>query len=125
MASAFEILGFQFTLVASVSLATNQFHAVVIDANGEAALAGAGGRVDAILQDKPGAGESGSCANSGITKMAFGAATAAGLQVAADATGRAVAAGAADFVIGTARVGAGAAGEIGSVLLTPGAQLNP
>lgn len=126
MAAAFQIPGFSFTREAGQDLSASQFRAVTVAADGQVDPTGAGLRADAVLQDKPAsAGEAASLMATGVTKMEFGAATAAGLQVAADANGKAVAAGAADFVIGTALVGAGADGEIGSVLLTLGAQLNP
>lgn len=122
---AFEIPGFKFSLEASGDLSASQFRFVTADANGQAAVAGAGVPTIGVLQDKPSAaGIAGEIMGDGITKVVAGAAVTAGAQVMSDATGRAVTATTGNHIAGQALETAANAGEIISVFLKHGGQLN-
>ncbi len=116
-----EIPGFSYTLEASGDLSANQFQAIVVNASGEAAIAGADVYVDGVLQNDPSAqGRAAQIVSSGITKFKSGAAVTRGSLVTTDATGRAVDAVATDVIVGRALEAAANANEIISVLLGQG-----
>ena len=124
---AFEIPGFSYSLEASTDLSLNQFHAVAVDGNGQAALAGNGAQIAGVLQNKPEQlGDPCTLVQTGITKMKSGAAVTQGAEVMSDADGEAIAAtGSGNRVIGTALEAASGPDEIISVLLLAGGgQLN-
>ncbi len=104
---------------AAADLSTNQFHAVRIDSNGQAALATAGQSIAGVLQNKPNAaGVAATIWGPGtLTKMVAGATVAAGADVTPDGTGRAVTAATTNYIIGQATIG-GAVGELISVFIT-------
>jgi len=115
---AFEENLSTFSLEAAADLSASQFHALVVDANGQVALAGAAVRIDGVLQNDPAAaGREAAVAFGGITKMVCGAAVAAGAEVATNAAARAITAVATNPVIGRAITAGGADGDIISVLL--------
>ncbi len=113
-----EIPGFTIPLEASADLSASQFCAVISDANGRAAVAGAGVHIIGVLQNKPASlGAESSVMVDGVTKMVAGAALTVGGAVKSDASGRAINAVATDKAIGFALTPAAAAGELTSVLL--------
>ncbi|NPV72075.1 MAG: DUF2190 family protein [Firmicutes bacterium] len=128
---AYEIPVFDFTLEAAADLSASQYRFVRVDANGRAALCGAGQPAVGVLQNKPSAaGQAAQVRALGITKVVAGAAIAKGALVASDASGQAVAAtvttantttGAltGSHVAGIALEAAAAAGGVISVLLLP------
>ncbi|SIQ08307.1 hypothetical protein SAMN05880582_101660 [Rhizobium sp. RU20A] len=77
----------------------------------------AGERSDGVCQDHPGEGHASCIAVGGVSKVEAGAAFNPGVQISTDAQGRAIAATSGAYVLGTSILGAGAAGEIVSVLL--------
>lgn len=102
--------------IAGADLSGDQFRFVVIDANQQVQLAGAGDDAYGVLQNKPKLGESCTIWLVGsVSKVVAGAAIGLPSKVASDASGRAVAAGAGDEVLGTLLTPAAAAGEIVSV----------
>lgn len=113
---AYEILGFSFTLAAAADLSTHQFKFIVVDTNGEAALAGAGVDADGVLQNEPEAGQAATVTTDGVTKAVVGAGgvTAADL-LETDATGQVITL-AAGETVGRA-LETGAAGDVISILL--------
>lgn len=118
---AFEMTTNELSLEASADLSTNQFHAVIVDTNGRAALAGAAVPIVGILQDKPAAlGTAGHVKVGGITKAVAGAAVAANALVTPNATGELITAVATNTPAGVALSAAGAAGEVFTMLITPG-----
>lgn len=119
---AHEIPDLVVTLEASTDLSARQFHAVVVNSAGMAALPGAAGLpIYGVLQNKPIEGEAGTVMNSGITKMfAAGSTLAVGDLVAASSIGRAIVPGAGAYAIGRVVFGSsGSTGRILSVALMP------
>jgi hypothetical protein len=103
---------------ASGDLSAHQFKFVRINSSGQLALAGASGRPDGVLQDKPSvAGQAGCYATGGTTKCVAGAALAAGIEVTSDSSGLAVAAATGDEVRGKTLEAASGANSIIAVLL--------
>ncbi len=118
---AFEIPGFSYTLEAAGDLSASQFAAVVVDSNGQAAVAGAAVTIAGVLQNDPAAiGEASTIVQTGITKMLAGAAVTVGDLVMTDGSGRAITATATNPPLGTALQAAANADEIIPVLLLPG-----
>lgn len=114
---AFENALREISLIAAADLSAKQFYAVVVDANGLAALqTSAGGRADGILQNKPLSGNVAEVAIDGVAKVACGAAVTAGDALGIDATGRAITY-SSGIKIGTALSTTTAAGQIFSALL--------
>lgn len=72
---AYEIQGFSYTLEASADLSASQYLAVVVDANGQAAISGAAIQIDGVLQNKPEfLGDTATIMQKGITKGVVGTA---------------------------------------------------
>lgn len=115
---AYEIPGFQFTLVAGEDLTGSQFCAVDVErGTGQIVLPAANGRVVGILQNKPDDGESGALIESGISKVWVGATgIEAGDDVTTDADGHIIQATSGDSSVGIA-LKTNAADELGTVLL--------
>lgn len=112
-------------LEASGDLSAAQYRGVVLDANGEVALAGAGERILGVLQNKPSAqGQAATVSGPGdTTKMVAGAAVVLGANVTTDASGDAVTAATGDYIIGQCRTAAANAGELITVCVTqPGVE---
>jgi hypothetical protein len=106
---------------ASADLSASQYKFVDINADGQiAVVATKGAKCVGVLQDKPSAaGRAGAVAVGNVCKVAAGAAVDAGTEVICDTTGRAIAKDAAgQFVMGTARETATAAGDIIAVMIT-------
>lgn len=114
---AWEIPVLDFTLEAAADLTTKQYFLVIVDANGKAALAGAGGNVAGAVQNEPNTGEAVSIRTYGITKVVAGAAITAGANVEADAAGKAITA-TTNPVFGIALQSAAGDNSIISVLIT-------
>lgn len=118
---AYEIPGFSWTLEASGDLSAEQFTAMVVDGNGQAAQAGAAVNIAGVLQNNPSAaGREAAIVSTGITKGVAGAAVAAGAYLMTDANGEFVTAVATNELAGIALQAAGAQGEIIPVLLRGG-----
>lgn len=115
---AYEVPLGQITLVAASSLATKQYYFVKIDSNGQAALAGAGESAIGVLQNKPAANEAATVVPLGLTKVVAGGSLTAGNNVAADASGKAVAAAGSAAVLGVALDGA-SSGDVVTIALYP------
>lgn len=112
---AFECIGSTIPGVeASADLSADQFKLVIIDSNGQAALAGAGVAVDGVLQNKPSAqGQAATVWGVGsVSKVVAGAAVAAGAAVTPDASGLAVTAASGDYILGRALEAATASGDL-------------
>jgi hypothetical protein len=104
--------------IAGADLRTKQFFGAVDTGTNTAGLqTSAGGRIIGVIQNKPNLGEAISVRWEGTTKMAAGATFAAAVELAVDATGRAVAAATGNVVIGRSLEAAGAIGAIVSVRL--------
>lgn len=116
---AIEIPGFTMSLPASADLSASQHHFVEVDANGELTISNSAGEsVFGVLQNDPDAqGVAGSVMKDGVSKVVAGAAVAAGALVQTNASGRAITAASADFVVGRAIDAVGADGEVVSVAL--------
>lgn len=114
---AYELPILDFTLEAAADLSSSQYHLVVVNSSGKAALAGAGGNVAGAIQNEPAAGEAVSIRSQGITKVVAGAAITAGALVEANASGRAITA-TTNPVFGIALQSASGNGAIISVLIT-------
>jgi predicted RecA/RadA family phage recombinase len=106
----YEVPGHKQTVIMAADYRAGQYRATVLNGSGLGAVPGAGVRVYGVVQNKPNVGQAGTVMTSGISKMEAGAAVAAGAKVMTDASGRAITATATNFVIGTAREAAGAAG---------------
>lgn len=104
------------TTIAAADLSSKQHCAVKLDANGEAALAGAGENAVGILQDTPALGQAGNVMVLGESFAVYGGAVDAGSNLTPDAAGRLVTAGGDDCVIAVARE-AGSLNEVHTVLL--------
>jgi hypothetical protein len=104
--------------IAAADLRTKQFYAVVDTASNTANLqTSAGGRIIGILQNKPNLGEACSIRWEGVSKAAAGAAIAAAVELAVDATGRLITAVTGNVVVGRSTEAAGGAGVIFSARL--------
>ena len=104
------------SLVAAVSFAAKQYYAVKVDANGEAALAGAGENAVGIMQDNPAADAIGNVMTLGVSKAVYGGDVVAGNNLSSDAAGKLIPTAGAAAAVAVA-LESGAAGEIHSVLL--------
>ncbi len=76
------------TLEAAADLTTKQYYAVKVDANGKAALAGAGELAVGVLQNVPAAGQAATIMVSGVTKAIYGATVTAGNKLMVNADGK-------------------------------------
>lgn len=110
---AFQIPGFSMSLPASADLSAFQHHFVEVDANGRLTVSNAAGEsVFGVLQNDPAAiDQSGAVMLNGVSKVVAGAAVTVGALVQTNASGRAIAALSADFVVGRALEAAGGDGE--------------
>lgn len=109
------------TLEAAADLSGSQYHLVVCDSNGLAALAGDGAtNVIGVLQNKPGQGEAAAVMVVGVTKVVASAAITAGDQLASTANADVeTAATTGDGLVGVALTAAGGAGEVITMLIRP------
>jgi hypothetical protein len=109
------------SIVADVSLATNQFCFVRLNpANARLTLAVPGGVAIGVLQDKPGAGDPGLvCGPGDISKVIAGATIAASQFVTGDNLGRAVVAATAQPFLGIALNNSTAAGSLIDIIFQP------
>jgi hypothetical protein len=115
-----EIPGYKMTLIASADLSAKRYKAIKIDSDGKAAIAGDGQSAVGILQNTPVAGEAATIMTSGISFVEYGDTVTAGSNLASDADGNLVVAGASDAILGVALCD-GADGDIGTMLLVSGA----
>lgn len=107
------------TLEAGADLSTNQFHFVVIDADGQLSVATDGAAaVGVLLNDPSAAGRAAEVCIGGLTRVEAGGNVAAGAAVASNATGEAITAGSDDVILGTAVTG-GADGQVISIIFQP------
>lgn len=105
------------TLEASGDLSAQQYRAVVVDSNGQAAVAGAAVVIDGVLQNNPAAiGRAATVAISGVVKMKCGGAVTNGGPVTTDASGDIVNAATGNPIVGIA-LATGSSGGIIPVLL--------
>lgn len=117
----YEVPLFNHTLIAAADLSAAQYHAVKVDANGQAALAGAGEDAIGILQNVPQAGQAATVMMLGVTKAIYGGTVTAGQKVMVDANGKIVpyadaAAGSTNYAIGKALT-SGSADEEGTIVI--------
>ncbi len=112
-------------VVAAADLTAAQHRFVSVDSNGAAALTGAAGRMDAVVENNPDIDQAASLMGPGsIAKVEASAAIAAGASVGSAANGQARTAVTNDFIAGVALNAVGASGELVSVFLTfPGISL--
>jgi hypothetical protein len=90
---SYEVPGRQETLIAAADLSAKQYQLVVVDTAGKAALAGAGGEVFGVIQNKPGNTQAATVMVTGISKVLCGGTITAGDLVASDANAKAVSSG--------------------------------
>jgi hypothetical protein len=112
------------TLPAAADLSARQYHFVIVDGNGQAALSAADQNAIGILQNKPDAqGRAASVLISGASKLVCGGAgsgTRAGYNIGTDANGRGVEkSSASDPTLGIVLETATNAGEIATVVFSP------
>jgi hypothetical protein len=103
---------------AAADLSGSQYLIVAIDASEEIDVAGAGLGAGILIDDPP-LGENGSVVILGLTKVIAAGALNAGVLFASDATGKAVAAAAADIAIGMTLKEAGAANQVIDCVVVP------
>ena len=122
---AFEIPILQVTRNAGSDLSAHQYKFVIIEADDDLAVAGAGVAAFGVLQDKPDAeGRAGNVMVVGISKVEAGATIASGARVMSNATGQAITlATAASVCVGYCVVG-GAVGQLITVALGIGGDLH-
>ena len=114
MTTPYRIHGFpKIPLLSGIDLSANSFRFVKAGAaEGQVTtIAAAGDRPIAVQQDKPRAGEAGDFVTFGLVEMEAGAAISYGVEIATDATGRAVPVASGRSVCGFALTAAGAAGQ--------------
>jgi len=123
---AFQTPGDLHSIDAAGDLSGAQFRFLAVDGNGRAVLAGAGVAVIGVAQDNNASAIDRAVAymSDGLSKVVSGDAVTIGAEVTSDATGRAVDAASGDRVAGIARLGSAGAGEIITVELLRGGQLN-
>ena len=109
------------TLQAGSDLSAKQYYCVALQSDQQLDLAGDGGVVTGILQNKPdAAGRPAEVAISGsVSKAELGGIVATGAIVASDASGAVVTAATNDVVLGVCVQG-GASGAVGAVLINGG-----
>jgi hypothetical protein len=111
--------GTDLSLVAGVTLATDQYKFVKIAASGKAVLANATDLNQiGVVQNNPGADQTATVRVDGVSKVKAAGTIAAGAEVTSDANGAAVTATAGKRILGIAVLG-GVAGDVISVLLNP------
>lgn len=110
------------TFPANTDLSTKQYYFMVINSSGNLAVAGAG-NAQGVLQNKPAAaGRAGTLGIEGATKIFCGGTINPGDEVTSDASGKCVAAGSGERVLGICRE-AGTNGLIASILLLRSASI--
>jgi hypothetical protein len=110
---AYEIPGPGFTLPAAADFSTKQYHALVANNAGRAAIAGAGVPIIGILQNAPAAIDRAcTIVDRGISKGVAGAAVTRGANVMVNGSGRFITATATNYAVGTALESAGADGDV-------------
>lgn len=120
---SYEVPGFKVgTQTAAADLSAKQFYAVQFSATG-IALAGAGERIDGVLQDKPESGDVGDVMVLGVSKAVAGDAILKGAAVTPDANGKFVTAASGNYVAGTALEAAAADGDIIAIVLDRGGRV--
>lgn len=106
------------SIQANADLSASQFCMGVVNSSGKFAIAGAGAKIDGVLQNKPAAsGRASTVAIDGVTKVRAGAAVTAGDDLTPDSTGRAVTAATGDIVGGRALEAATAANQVITMLI--------
>lgn len=115
-----------YSMPAAGDLSANQYRFAVCNSSGQAALSGAGVSTIGVIQnnDADAANKAVALQKVGVSKVVAGAAVVAGVEVASDASGRAVTAATGNRVNGIALSGCSNAGEIISVALGASGQLN-
>lgn len=114
------ILGTILSLPASGDLSALQFHAMTVNASGQAAQTGAAARNTGFLQNKPdAAGKAASVQLDGRSKAVAGAAVTAGAFLEVNASGRVVTL-AAGVAVGQALESASADGDLISIVILQG-----
>ena len=123
---AFQTPGDMHSIDAAGDLSGAQFRFLSVDSAGRAVQAGAGVAVIGVAQDNNADEIDKAVAYmaDGLSKVEAGAAVTAGVEVASDASGRAIAAVSGNRVAGIARLAAAGAGTIITVELLRGGQLN-
>lgn len=105
------------TVPAGSDLSTHQYKFVTVNSSGQLALTGDGAEADGVLQDKPdAAGNAGTVAWGGVTKVKLGGTVTAGDDIASGANGVGVIAATGDVVNGRA-MASGVNNDIIPVLL--------
>lgn len=104
------------SLEAAADLSAKQYCLVKQDATGKLVLCGAGQAAIGALKDAPALGSQGTVVTLGVAKVICGGVVGVGANLASDAAGKAVAAGANDAVVGVA-LEAGVLNQIISVLM--------
>jgi hypothetical protein len=112
------------TLTAENDLSEKQYYCVEVTGDNQVDVCdNVADRPIGILQNKPVAGEAATVRVQGVSKAVAGGAIAAGSTCGPDSDGQVIAVTAdAKTVIGIALNGAGAAGDVFSLLVTPGCQ---
>jgi len=118
---AYHVKVLNHTFEVNQDLSENQFHAVVLDSNGQIGLPIDNGDLAVgILQEDPLDEEYGAVMVYGISKAVFGEIVEAGNEVTAGSDGRLLIATEGDRVLGLCLVGAGV-GETGTILISSSA----
>lgn len=118
---AYEIVKTK-SILAGADLSSAQFTFVKIDTSGKINTPTNGGDACGVLQDKPKSGDPGAvCYPGDITKVAVGAAVAAGAYVQTDGTGKAVTCVSGSRILGVALSAGTNSGDIIDIIYQPGA----
>lgn len=114
-----------YNLPANADLSASQYCGVVINSSGKIAVAGAGARIDGVLQNKPTANDAAVVAYNGVSKGVAGAAFAAGADLMTNASGQFVTATTGNAIVARATEAATAANNIVGILVQPAAKNMP
>ena len=118
---AVENLGKVISLPVAADYSASQWRFMRINSSSQAVRAGDGEDADGVLQNDPAAaGRAGNIALGGLTKVEGGGTVTAGNYVSSDASGRAVNTVSGDYILGRSLTTATTAGEIISIILSPG-----
>lgn len=118
---AYHVKVLNHTFEVNEDLSESQFHAVVLDSEGQIGLPDTDGEVAiGILQEDPNADEYGAVMVYGISKAVFGETVEPGNEVAVESGGTLRVATAGDRVLGICLVGAGE-NETGTILISSSA----
>lgn len=119
MSAPIEIPGFAYPGVAGADLSSKQYFFGAIAADGQIDPAGDGVAADGVIANNPDtAGQPCNLTVSGVSPISAGEALTVGMFLASDANGQAVEATSGDYIMGKCVGAAGAANELGSILLT-------